>query len=143
MGARRKGRILAFQSLYSYELCKTDRQLQIDEILEFPWIEARGSSESNQDSIDFGRLIARGTIENLSEVDRYITSQLEHWDFSRLNKVDQAILRISVYSLLFQQDIPASVTIDEAVDISKDFGTDDSYRFINGVLDGVRKNLEH
>lgn len=143
MGARRKGRILAFQSLYSYELCKTDRQLQIDEILEFPWIEARGSSESNRESIDFGRLIAKGTIENLSEVDRYITSQLEHWDFSRLNKVDQAILRISVYSLLFQQDIPASVTIDEAVDISKDFGTDDSYRFINGVLDGVRKNLEH
>jgi N utilization substance protein B len=143
MGARRKGRILAFQSLYSYELCKTDRQWQIDEILEFPWIDARGSGESNQESIDFGRLIARGTIENLSEVDRYITSQLEHWDFSRLNKVDQAILRISVYSLLFQQDIPASVTIDEAVDISKDFGTDDSYRFINGVLDGVRKNLEH
>jgi len=99
-------------------------------------------SKFNQESIDFGRLIARGTIENLSEVDRNITPPLEHWDFSRLNKVDQAILRISVYSLLFQKDIPASVTIDEAVDISKDFGTDDSYRFINGVLDGIRKNLE-
>jgi N utilization substance protein B len=143
MGARRKGRILAFQSLYSYELCRTDGQSQIYEILEFPWLESRGSGESNQESIDFGRLIARGTIENLSEIDRYITAQLEHWDFSRLNKVDQAILRISVYSLLFQKDIPASVTIDEAVDISKDFGTDDSYRFINGVLDGIRKNLEH
>ncbi len=143
MGARRKGRILAFQSLYSYELCKTDRQLQINEILEFPWMEARSSGKFDQESIDFGRLIARGTIENLSEVDRYITSQLEHWDFSRLNKVDQAILRISVYSLLFQKDIPPTVTIDEAVDISKDFGTDDSYRFINGVLDGIRKNLEH
>jgi len=143
MGARRKGRILAFQSLYSYELCKTDRQLQINEILEFPWMEARSSGKFDQESIDFGRLIARGTIENLSEVDRYITSQLEHWDFSRLNKVDQAILRISVYSLLFQKDIPPTVTIDEAVDISKDFGTDDSYRFINGVLDGIRKNIEH
>jgi len=143
MGARRKGRILAFQSLYSYELCKTDRQLQINEILEFPWMEARSSGKFDQESIDFGRLIARGTIENLSAIDRYITSQLEHWDFSRLNKVDQAILRISVYSLLFQKDIPPTVTIDEAVDISKDFGTDDSYRFINGVLDGIRKNLEH
>ena len=143
MGARRKGRILAFQSLYSYELCRAGGQSQANEILEFPWLESRGSGESNQESIDFGRFIARGTIENLSEVDRYITAQLEHWDFSRLNKVDQAILRISVYSLLFQKDIPASVTIDEAVDISKDFGTDDSYRFINGVLDGVRKNLEH
>ena len=143
MGARRKGRILAFQSLYSYELCKTDRQLQINEILEFPWMEARSSGKFDHESIDFGRLIARGTIENLSAIDRYITSQLEHWDFSRLNKVDQAILRISVYSLLFQKDIPPTVTIDEAVDISKDFGTDDSYRFINGVLDGIRKNLEH
>jgi N utilization substance protein B len=142
MGARRKGRILAFQSLYSYELCKTAKQSQINEVLDFPWMDAGGRSKFNQESIDFGRLIARGTIENLSEVDRYITSQLEHWDFSRINKVDQAILRISVYSLLFQKDIPASVTIDEAVDISKDFGTDESYRFVNGVLDGIRKNLE-
>ena len=142
MGARRKGRILAFQSLYSFELCETAKQPQINEILDFPWLDEGGMSKFNQESIDFGRLIARGTIENLSEVDRNITSQLEHWDFSRINKVDQAILRISVYSLLFQKDIPASVTIDEAVDISKDFGTDESYRFINGVLDGIRKNLE-
>ena len=142
MGARRKGRILAFQSLYSFELCETAKQSQINEILDFPWMDTGGMSKFNQESIDFGRLIARGTIENLPEVDRNITSQLEHWDFSRLNKVDQAILRISVYSLLFQKDIPPSVTIDEAVDISKDFGTDESYRFINGVLDGIRKNLE-
>lgn len=142
MGARRKGRILAFQSLYSFELCETAKQPQINEILDFPWLDEGGMSKFNQESIDFGRLIARGTIENLSEVDRNITSQLEHWDFSRINKVDRAILRISVYSLLFQKDIPASVTIDEAVDISKDFGTDESYRFINGVLDGIRKNLE-
>jgi len=142
MGARRKGRILAFQSLYSFELCETAKQPQINEILDFPWLDEGGMSKFNQESIDFGRLIARGTIENLSEVDRNITSQLEHWDFSRINKVDQAILRISVYSLLLQKDIPASVTIDEAVDISKDFGTDESYRFINGVLDGIRKNLE-
>ncbi|MHA1939074.1 MAG: transcription antitermination factor NusB [Candidatus Thorarchaeota archaeon] len=142
MGARRKGRILAFQSLYSFELCETAKPSQINDILDFPWMDTGGMSKFNQESIDFGRLIARGTIENLSAVDRYIKSQLEHWDFSRLNKVDQAILRISVYSLLFQKDIPASVTIDEAVDISKEFGTDESYRFINGVLDGIRKNVE-
>jgi N utilization substance protein B len=75
-------------------------------------------------------------------VDRSIIRQLEHWDFSRLNKVDLAILRISAYCLLFQSDIPPSVTIDEAIDIAKEFGTDDSYRFINGVLDGIRKQRE-
>lgn len=95
----------------------------------------------NQESIDFARLIAAGTIQNLAKIDEQIKIQLEHWDFSRLNKVDQAILRMGVYSLLFQKDIPASVTIDEAVDISKEYGTDESYRFINGVLDGIRKNL--
>ena len=96
----------------------------------------------NQESLDFARLIAGGTIQNLAEVDKQIKIQLEHWDFSRLNKVDQAILRMGVYSLLYQKDIPASVTIDEAVDISKEYGTDESYRFINGVLDGIRKNIE-
>ena len=96
----------------------------------------------NQESLDFARLIAGGTIQNLGEIDKQIKTQLEHWDFSRLNKVDQAILRMGVYSLMYQKDIPVSVTIDEAVDISKEYGTDESYRFINGVLDGIRKNLE-
>jgi N utilization substance protein B len=135
MGVRRKGRILAFQSLYAYELCSRDVN-----VLEFPWIDE--PAKFNQESLDFARLIAGGTLENLEEIDSQISAQLEHWDFSRLNKVDQAILRISAYSLLHQTEIPASVTIDEAIDISKEFGTDESYRFINGVLDGVRKNLK-
>ncbi len=53
--------------------------------------------------------------------------------------MDLAVLRISVYSLLFLKDVPASVTIDEAIDIAREFGTDDSYRFVNGVLDGILK----
>ena len=151
MGARRKGRILAFQTLYSYELSKfgsldaeadTEAQEQagLAELLQFSWIDEAIRAKTNRESIDFARLIAAGTIQNLGEIDRQIKTQLEHWDFSRLNKVDQAILRMSVYSLLYQKDIPPSVTIDEAVDISKEFGTDESYRFINGVLDGIRKN---
>jgi N utilization substance protein B len=141
MGARRKGRILAFQSLYSYELCAQAQgaEREATDLLDFPWLDEEAREQTNQESLDFGRLIAAGTIEKLAEIDRQIKVQLEHWDFSRLNKVDQAILRISVFSLLYQKDIPASVTIDEAVDISKKYGTDESYRFINGVLDGIRK----
>ncbi len=71
-----------------------------------------------------------------------IRGQLENWDFSPLNKVDLALLRMSVYCLLYQPEIPPTVTIDEAVDISKTYGTADSYRFVNGVLDGVRKKLQ-
>jgi N utilization substance protein B len=143
MGARRKGRILAFQSLYCYAVSEQRSSADLQELLSFPWVDEERRANLSEESQDFARLITLGTIEKLSDVDEAIKRQLEHWDFSRLNKVDQALLRISVYSLLFQTEIPASVTIDEAVDIAKEFGTDDSYRFINGVLDGVRKQALH
>ncbi len=73
-------------------------------------------------------------------IDEKIKEHLEHWDFSRLSRVDLAILRMSVFCLLYQPDIPATVTIDEAIDIAREFGTDDSYRFINGVLDSIQKH---
>ena len=138
MGVRRKGRILAVQALYAHE----SSGAPVPELLEMAWLDADGLEKARGESRDFARLLIAGTIENLSEIDRHIVRQLEHWDFSRLNKVDLAILRISVYCLLFQPDIPPSVTIDEAIDIAKEFGTDDSYRFINGVLDGVRKQRQ-
>jgi N utilization substance protein B len=138
MGIRRKGRILAFQALYAHELSGTGPE----ELAAFSWLDPEDFARVREESRDFARLLIAGTLENLAEVDRSIVRQLEHWDFSRLNKVDLAILRISAYCLLFQADIPASVTIDEAIDIAKEFGTDDSYRFINGVLDGIRKQRE-
>ena len=109
------------------------------ELLNFSWMEEKHLLRLGEESLDFGHLLIAGTIENIDAVDQAIKNQLEHWDFTRLARVDLALLRISVYCLLFQKDIPPTVTIDEAVDISKDFGTDDSYRFVNGVLDGIRK----
>ncbi|MBN1834817.1 MAG: transcription antitermination factor NusB [Spirochaetales bacterium] len=135
MGARRKARILAFQSLFAHELTGG----QALGPLEFPWVDPGRLARMGEDTLGFAHLLVQGTLERLADVDLAIKRHLEHWDFSRLNKVDQAILRISAYCLLFQQDIPASVTIDEAIDIAKEYGTDDSYRFINGVLDGIRK----
>ena len=99
-------------------------------------------SKPAEEAIDFARLLITGTINNLDVIDRVIRNQLENWDFTRLARVDLAILRIAVYCLLYQQNIPITVTIDEAIDISKDFGSDESYRFINGVLDGIRKAQE-
>jgi N utilization substance protein B len=68
-----------------------------------------------------------------------IRSHLIHWDFDRVNKVDLSILRLSVYTLLFQHDVHPTIVIDEAVDIAKQFSLDESYKFINAVLDNVRK----
>jgi len=94
------------------------------------------------ETLVFAQLLIQGALDDLPHIDEVIKGQLENWDFARLNKVDLALLRMSVYCLLHQRDIPATVTIDEAVDISKAYGTADSYRFINGVLDGIRKKLD-
>jgi len=133
MGVRRAGRVIAFQTLYRYDVTRES----VSDLLDFSWMDSldRASGES----LDFARLLIGGTVEKIAEVDAAVRRQLEHWDFSRLARVDLAILRISAYSLLFLPDVPASVTIDEAIDIAKEFGTDDSYRFVNGVLDGILK----
>lgn len=135
--ARRKGRILAFQALFSWNVGGVDK----DTLLKFDWIEPGKLEEMGDDVITFSRLLITGTIEHIDEIDSVIKKHLVNWDFERLNKIDLAILRISVYPLLFQKDIHPSIVIDEAIDISKEFGADDSYKFVNAVLDNIRKDL--
>jgi len=137
MGSRRKGRILAFQALYAWDMAE-DKTGALETLLGFSWLEKDKLPEKER---DFPRLLVAGTVENIEKVDKAIKKHLVRWDFSRLNLVDRALLRVSVYELMFQT-APPSVIIDEAVDISREYGTDDSYRFINGVLDGVRKTIE-
>ena len=134
--ARRKGRILAFQALYSWDLGNVD----VGNVLDFAWVENETLERMGEESLSFTRLLVSGTIEHIEEIDSVIKSHLTNWDFDRLNKVDLAILRISVYPLLFQKDIHSSIIIDEAIDISKEFGSDDSFKFINAVLDSIRKS---
>ena len=134
--ARRKGRILAFQALYSWDLGNVD----IDNVLDFAWVEKETLERMGDESLSFTRLLVSGTIEHIEEIDSVIKSHLTNWDFDRLNKVDLAILRISVYPLLFQKDLHSSIIIDEAIDISKEFGSDDSFKFINAILDAIKKS---
>lgn len=136
MGSRRKARILAFQALYGWEFGRQDA----DDLITFAWLDEERRKKIDDETLTFARLITAGTVENIDNIDKTITEQLERWDFSRLSKVDLAILRISVYALIHQDDIPHTVTIDEAIDIAKLYGADESYRFINGVLDGIRKS---
>jgi N utilization substance protein B len=138
MGPRRKGRILAVQALFAYDFTRCG----IRDLTDFWWAREEYPDEIDEGIRDFATLLITGTIENLAAVDELIAKHLEHWDFKRLSHIDLAVLRISVYSFLFMKDVPASVVIDEAVDIAKDFGAEESYKFINGVLDGIRKSLE-
>ena len=137
MGARRDGRIVAVQTLYRYEL--TGAPLQ--ELLDFSWIDAPRRATLPDGAIAFATLIVTGCLECLEEVDQVIRDNLAHWDLDRLARVDLSLLRMGVYCLLHQPDIPASVTIDEAVAIARHFSSEDSYRFVNGVLDGARRRL--
>jgi N utilization substance protein B len=133
MASRRKGRILAFQALYAWEAAGAS----LEELMAFPWLEQAPAEETAA----FSRLLIGGTIENSREVDGMIRSHLKNWDFSRLNRVDLAVLRMSAYTLMYQREVPPSIVIDEAIGISKEFGADDSYRFINGVLDSIRRSV--
>jgi len=135
MGGRRRGRIIAVQSLYRHDLSGAG----IDELLDFSWLDGERAAALADETRVFAHLLIRGTLENLEAVDAAVRRHLEHWDFTRLQRVDLALLRVSVYCLLFQPEIPASVTIDEAVDIARAFGGADSWRFVNGVLDAVHR----
>ena len=133
--ARRKSRIIAFQALYSWDV----NAVPLDELLEFSWVDSAVLDRMGSDNLLFTKLLISGTIENIEEIDSVIKKHLTaKWSFERISKVDLAVLRLSVYPLLYQKDMPASIIIDEAIDISKEFGSDDSFKFINGVLDSVK-----
>ena len=135
MASRRKARILAFQAIYAWEASGTP----LEELLKFSWLEQDKVNNIEHDIAAFSRLIISGTIEKCTEIDAAIQRHLAHWPFERLKKVDLAILRMGTYCLLFQKDLPAQITIDEAIEIAKEYGSDESYKFINGVLDGINK----
>jgi N utilization substance protein B len=137
MASRRKGRILAFQALYCWESTHNSS----DELTAFSWLESGKLAELDEGIASFSRLLIMGTIENIKAIDKMIKDHLQNWDISRLNRVDLAILRMSVYTLMYQNEIAPSIVIDEAIGISKEFGTDDSYRFVNGVLDSIHHTL--
>ncbi|MBO5100507.1 MAG: transcription antitermination factor NusB [Treponema sp.] len=136
--SRRKGRILAFQGLYSWDV----GGIKKEDVISLSWNRDDNSEEMNDDdSCVFARVLLAGAIENHEKIDELIKSHLSGWDFNRVNRVSLAILRMSVYSLLFQKDVPATIVIDEAIDIAKEYGQDDSFKFINAVLDNIRKEI--
>lgn len=136
--SRRKARVLALQALYYYEAAKPEPC----ELFKFEW-EGEKVGRMGEAVLGFARSLIAGTIENLSVIDEKIKTHLVHWEITRIKKVDLALLRISVYSLLFQKDIPASIVIEEAIAISREYGEEGAFRFINGILDNIKKTIEH
>ena len=134
MGRRRKAREVALQFLY-----QLDQHGDTDPTEH----EAEFWSRHPVDEATraFASALVRGAMSRHTEVDKLIAQYTEHWDLDRMAVVDRNILRLAVYELLDQGTAPPKVAINEAIEISKKFGTGDSSRFINGILDRVHKEL--
>jgi transcription antitermination protein NusB len=129
MGTRRKGRELALQALYQIEMTGDASAAAIDLFLTH--------FEGGAKAKEFARRLVSGVVGRRAEIDGLIEQCTEHWKLVRLAKVDLMILRMATYELVFCSDIPLEVSLDEAIEIGKRFGTTDSATFINGVLDHV------
>ena len=131
MGTRRKAREKALQMLFQLDFHDDDA----DAICNKYWSENPVGRKVRK----FAEELVRGACANRESVDDMIASTIENWTLDRLASVDRAILRFATYELLYMDDIPPNVTINEAVEIAKNYGTKESGRFINGVLDRIRQ----
>lgn len=131
---RRLARELAMKILYHYEEGDTDLPMAISNISE-------GKKYAAKDKA-FCQILVDTTMNNLPEIDREIATVLENWSIKRISVIDRTILRLGTCEVLFLEDIPPQVSINEAIEIGKKYGGKDSGRFINGVLDAVKRNNE-
>ena len=129
---RRKARELALKMLYQTELNEEDAGAALRRYCEiFPY---------QGDIVDYARFLLLGVTKHQAQVDGYIEKASEHWKLSRLTYVDKNILRIGTYEMLFSPDVPPKVAIDEAIEMGKKFGSEDSKDFINGILDRILRD---
>ena len=135
--SRRKGRILAFQAVYSWDVSKTP----LEDLLKFSWVKDDSTTEPEKDEFVFASLIISGAVQNITQIDELIKNHLSsNWTLERVNKVSLAILRTSIYEMKFQAGSEPKIVIDEAVGIAREYGLEDSYKFINAVLDKIGKD---
>lgn len=124
--ARRKAREVALRVLFQIDLGR--------HTVESAWPLAVEGEDLPPASLTFARELAEGVVAHSAEIDALLSQYSEGWKVSRMAGVDRNILRLAAYELLHRPDIPASATINEAVELAKVYGTEDSPRFINGVL---------
>lgn len=134
MGNRRKSRELAMQALFYIDMSQNNS----NDLLERFCVNFNPSKKARP----FFLKLVNGVVREKSEIDSIIEKFSDNWKISRMSCVDRNIIRIAVYELLYCQDIPPKVSINEAIDVGKKFGTDVSGAFINGILDSVRMALK-
>ena len=134
MGVRRKARERALQALFFADMCRYDTR----EALNLFCTHFKPADPI----LSFFTELTDGVVQHRRSIDKIIERFSKHWKLSRMSCVDRNILRLAVFELINCPDIPAKVSINEAIEIGKKFGTEDSGSFINGILDSVRLAME-
>ena len=123
-------RELALKTLYQLEF--NDKE----SVLQFQWLE---KNEYPDNVIKYTKKMVQGILEHWEEIVTFIKEQSEHWNWERISLVEKSILAIALYEMFFAENIPPTVAIDEAVELSKRFSDKQSYQFVNGILDAIKK----
>ncbi|MGF7048592.1 N utilization substance protein B [Paenibacillus sp. DS2015] len=141
---RRIAREIVVQSLYQMEMNLVDSEEAVSTLLE----EASEENETDRVIKDEIKLkeyvleLVNGTWTNKVAIDELLGHYLVGWQISRLSRVDRQVLRLASYEMVYQDDVPAKVVVNEAIDLAKHFGTEDSGKFVNGVLGNMIKDLD-
>jgi N utilization substance protein B len=130
-GRRRKSRELALQLLYQNDLAGTTPEEMFQRTEEY--------TEAAPEVRDYASRLLLGTLLRRDELDARLSERSDHWRLGRMPAVDRNLLRLALYELLYEEETPDAVVIDEAVEIAKKFSTPSSGSFVNGVLDGIRR----
>jgi len=132
MGGRRLSRELALKVLFQVDLVNANMEESLKYIFE--------NNKFPEEVREFTLIIVKGVISNLIEIDKTIKDYTDNWSLERITNIDRNILRIAIYEILHTKDIPKSVSINEAVELAKKYGTNSSFSFVNGVLGKINKN---
>lgn len=131
---RHAARELAMKALYAYDIGKTEPLEQLEML---------GAEEKpGKKAVDFACYLVKGVLQNLKHLDSIIKEHAIEWDLERMPAVDRNIMRIALFEIIFSPDIPMAVSANEAIELAKSYGTNDSARFINGILGKVIKERQ-
>jgi len=130
MRRRTLARECALKILYRVEISREPLESSIEDF----WAREGGDREVK----DFANSLARGTLENLSNIDGIISRYADNWEIKRMAVIDKNVLRMGTFELLYMGDIPYKVSINEAIELAKKYGDVDSGKFVNGILDKIR-----
>ena len=133
MGNRRKARELALNALFQGEMTATSA------VENFPLL--CENFEINKKAIPYGRELVYGITDKRDELDAKIEESAVNWRVSRMSVLDRNIIRLASYEMMFKEDVPPRVAIDEAMELAKRYCAEDSPGFINGILDAILKNI--